>query len=208
MVPPRLLLTGFGPFPGAPRNPTAAVVERIAARADLRGRTEIVARVLPVTWAAIEALPALLADVEPDAVLMLGLARRARRVRVECRAHGHVLAAAVDASGRHGPRALAAEPAPPLPSTAPVRALCRAIGARGLPVEPSNDAGAYLCNAAFRRALEAAGDRPVAFLHLPPERRMVPRPTASPSRFGLADLERAVAAAIPPLLAAIRRASA
>ncbi len=200
MTLPRLLLTGFGPFPGAPRNPTAYVVERIVARADLGLRAEIVARVLPVTWAAIEALPALLGEVAPDAVLMLGLARRARSIRVECRAHAHVLAAAVDATGRHGPRALSPEPAPPLPATAPVRTLCRAIRARGLPAELSNDAGAYLCNAAFRRALEGTGGHPVAFLHLPPDRSTLPT-----SRFGLVDLERAVAAAIPPLLSAGRR---
>ena len=37
---PRLLVTGFGPFPGAPENPTATLVESLAARAGraLRGR--------------------------------------------------------------------------------------------------------------------------------------------------------------------------
>lgn len=200
MAPPRLLLTGFGPFPGAPRNPTATLVERIAARADLARRAAIVGHVLPVTWAAIETLPALLSEVEPDAVLMLGLARRTRRVRVERRAQARVLAAAVDAAGRHGPATLATEAAMRLRATAPVEAMARAIRARGLPVDLSDDAGAYLCNAAFRRALEVAEGRPVAFLHLPPA-----RPSLPGSRFGLVDLERAVAAAIPPLLAAIRR---
>lgn len=202
MALPRLLLTGFGPFPGAPRNPTAIVVERIAARADLRRRAEIVARVLPVTWAAIDALPALLTETDPDAVLMLGLARRARLVRVECRARDRVLAAAVDAAGRHGPRTLAGEAAMPLRATAPIAAMVGAIRACGLPAELSNDAGAYLCNAAFRRALETVRERPVAFLHLPPDRYAAPA-----SLFGLADLERAVAVAIPPLLAAVRRRS-
>jgi pyroglutamyl-peptidase len=200
MAGPRLLLTAFGAFPGAPRNPTATVARRIAARADVAGRAEVFARVLPVTWAAIAALPDLLAELRPDAVLMLGLARRARRIRVERRAQAGVLAAAVDAAGRRGPRRLAAVAAMPLPARAPVEALVRAVRAQGLAAERSDDAGAYLCNAAFRQALEAMGDRPVAFLHLPPDRGLV-----AASRFGLRDLERAVAATIPPLLAAIRR---
>lgn len=198
---PRLLLTGFGRFPGAPRNPTAAVVARLAARADLAGRVEIVARVLPVTWEAIEAFPATIAETAPDALLLLGLARRAHEIRVERFASARALVAAVDADGeRVAAGTLAREGPERKRARAPVEALAVAIAATGLPARLSDDAGGYLCNALFRRALEAGDDRPVAFLHLPPTVDL--RPT---SRFRSVDLERAVAAAIPPLLAAIRR---
>ncbi|NLH82364.1 MAG: pyroglutamyl-peptidase I [Phyllobacteriaceae bacterium] len=198
---PRLLLTGFGPFPGAPRNPTAEVIARLAERGDLARRVDLVVRVLPVTWAAIATFSELVETVAPDAVLATGLARRARTIRVERFASTRTMVAAVDAAGeRARPGALASSFPGRRVATAPVEALVAAIAALGLPVEASGDAGTYLCNGLLRRAIETAGERPVAFLHLPPTRDLAPA-----SRFGVRDLERAVAAAIPPLVAAIRR---
>lgn len=197
---PRLLLTGFGPFPGAPRNPTAEIVGRLARRADLGSRAEVVARVLPVTWAAIAAFPDAIAEIDPDALLLLGLARRAREIRVERFAAARAQVAAVDAAGMRPPVGGLADGGPPRRAvTAPARAIAGAIAATGRPVRLSDDAGGYLCNALLRRALATAGDRPVAFLHLPASADV-----RAASRFRLADLERAVAAAIPPLLAALR----
>ena len=197
---PRLLLAGFGPFPGAPRNPTEVVVARLAARADLAARIEIVGRVLPVTWTAIAGFETILAETRPDAVLLLGLARRASVVRVETRARNRILAAAVDAAGRHPPARLDGADAAFRPARAPVRAMVAAIAGLGLPATVSDDAGAYLCNALMWRALGARPMRPTAFVHLPPTREVAPR---SPWR--AVDLERAVAAAIGPLTAAIGR---
>lgn len=197
---PRLLLTGFGPFPGAPRNPTAAVVARLTARADLAARVEIVGRVLPVTWEAIAGFETILAEIRPDAVLLLGLARRASRVRIEARARNRILAAAVDAAGRHPPARLDDGETAFRPARAPVRAMAAAIAGLGLSATVSEDAGAYLCNALLWRALEARPARPTAFVHLPPTREVAPR-----GRWRAIDLERAVAATIGPLTAAIGR---
>ncbi|MBV5263227.1 hypothetical protein [Pinisolibacter aquiterrae] len=197
---PRLLLTGFGPFPGAPRNPTEVVVARLAARADLAARIEIVGRVLPVTWDAIAGFETILVETDPDAVLLLGLARRASVVRVEARARNRILTAVVDAAGRHPHARLDGEDMPFRPARAPIRAMTAAIAALGLPAAVSGDAGAYLCNALLWRALGARPARPTAFVHLPPTREVAPR---SPWR--AVDLERAVAAAIGPLTATIGR---
>ena len=53
-----------------------------------------------------------------------------------------------------------------------VEAMLEGLRTAALPVEASSDAGDYLCNYAFYRALsDEASDRasrPVAFLHLPP----------------------------------------
>lgn len=196
---PRLLLTGFGPFPGAPSNPTAAVVERLVARADLAGRVEIVGRTLPVTWAAIDGFAATIAATAPDAVLMLGLARRAREVRVETRARNRALVCAVDADGRRSVSGRLDPAAGALrPVRAPTRAMAAAVAAQGLPVALGADAGAYLCNGLLWRAL-ACGTRPTAFLHLPPTLALTPA-----SRFHLVDLEVAVRAALAAFVAAIR----
>lgn len=196
---PRLVLTGFGPFPGAPRNPTAAVVERLAGRADLAARIEIVPRVLPVTWRTIADFEREIEEIAPDAVLMLGLARKARGIRVERWARNHALLAAVDAEGRRAASsALDGEAPPRRPVHAPVRAMAAAIARLGLPVALSDDAGAYLCNALLWHGLGAGRERPTAFLHLPPTREVAP---GSPWR--VVDLERAVGATLGPFTASI-----
>src|SRR5215467_15461967 len=83
-----VLITGFGPFPGAPFNPTAGLAERLAARrrpafADVRR----VAHLFQTSYAAVDReLPALLKRVRPDVVLLFGVATRTKYLRVEMRA--------------------------------------------------------------------------------------------------------------------------
>ena len=95
-----LLVTGFGPFPGAPFNPTTPLVKRLArlrrpGLADVR----IVGHVFPTSYAAVEReLPALIARHKPDALLMFGLATRAKRLRIETRAR-NALALLPDVKG-------------------------------------------------------------------------------------------------------------
>ena len=65
-----ILLTGFGPFPGAPSNPTGVLVQRLAylrrpALADVR----LVPHVFSTSYRAVDSdLPHLLADLKPDGV--------------------------------------------------------------------------------------------------------------------------------------------
>ena len=191
---PRLLLTGFGPFPGAPRNPTAEVVARLA-RPEVGRRlgVEIVPHVFPTTWAAIDDLASLFADTRPDAVLHLGLARRARAITVETLGRNRVSMAAVDAAGRHPAAAMLDADAPPrLAVTLPVGRIVARIAGLGLPVAVCGDAGRYLCNGLLWRSLRLAAGRPTGFLHLPPTRETAGRGDV-PS---LPDLTAAVAAAI------------
>lgn len=84
---PRLLVTGFGAFPGAPRNPTQALVEqtRMGKVARLKG-VDLVAQVLPVEYALLDTWPGVLDAARPDAVVHFGLAAGARTIRVETRA--------------------------------------------------------------------------------------------------------------------------
>src|SRR4051812_8407931 len=80
-----LLLTGFGPFPGAPINPTGPLVRALATQRHpgLVGVRRI-AHVFPTSYDAVDAqLPALLTREAPVIVLMFGLAARTRHVRVE-----------------------------------------------------------------------------------------------------------------------------
>ena len=87
-MPLTVLITGFGPFPGAPFNPTAALAQRLAARrrpafADIKR----VAHLFETSYAAVEReLPVLLRRVRPDVVLLFGVATRTKYLRVEMRA--------------------------------------------------------------------------------------------------------------------------
>ena len=81
-----LLLTGFGPFPGVPVNPSEAVLRRIAAGPLARRLgIRIVTHRFDTTFAALDGLPRLVADFRPDACLHLGIAANSRFLRVETR---------------------------------------------------------------------------------------------------------------------------
>ncbi|MPT21800.1 MAG: peptidase C15, partial [Starkeya sp.] len=79
---PRLLITGFGHFPGMPANPSAQLARRLARSRPAAGAaTE--ERLLATRWDEAAGFPALLAQTQPDIVLMLGVAARRRRVSIE-----------------------------------------------------------------------------------------------------------------------------
>ena len=177
---PTILITGFGPFPGAPYNPTIALVKKLArlrrpALADVR----IVSHIFPTSYAAVDRdLPALIADHQPDALLMFGLAARTKYIRIEPRAR-NALALLPDAGGKVLRRNAIAPGAPPdhaMP--APQRRLLAAARAARVPVRLSRDAGRYLCNYLCWRASERGGPRLAAFVHVPLVSRAA-RPTHS-----------------------------
>src|SRR5258708_3499621 len=169
-----ILITGFGPFPGAPFNPTGPLVKVLAGRRypDLRGIRRV-AHVFPTSYAAVDReLPALLARERPDVLLMFGLASRSRHVRVETRARNALTFAVPDASG-HVPAANMIAPGAraALPLRAPAQRFVTAARAAGISATLSGDAGSYLCNYLCWRAGEAAErngvPRLVAFVHVP-----------------------------------------
>jgi hypothetical protein len=83
-----ILITGFGPFPGAPVNPTTPLVRKLARlhRPGL-GDVRLVGHVFATSYAAVDReLPQLIARHKPDALLMFGVATRERRIRIETRA--------------------------------------------------------------------------------------------------------------------------
>jgi len=163
-----LLVTGFGPFPGVPRNPSAEVARRLGAYARRHGLAggDVRVLILPTAYGALSThlAPALVEG--PGAVLMLGVARKAKRVRVEFRARNRVSRLFPDASGRValGLALVAGGPAERrAPSASKALAALRRHGVAAI---PSRDAGRYLCNAAYFRAL--AEGIPVLFIHIPP----------------------------------------
>jgi pyroglutamyl-peptidase len=148
------------------RNPSAELARRVAASPRWR-RLGIDAQslILPTTYAALNQVlePALRREA-PHAVLMIGVAGRTRHIRIEGRAANRASLMPDDAGRRpHGPT-LAKGPASRRLrlSLVPLRALLRR---HGIPCRISQDAGRYLCNAAYYQAL--AGPPPVLFIHIP-----------------------------------------
>jgi pyroglutamyl-peptidase len=207
-MPFTILLTGFGPFPGAPRNPTGPLVTQLARRRHLGVRR--VAHVFETSYAAVDRdLPGLIARVRPDALLMFGLASRTQHLRIETRARNTLTWVIPDATG-HLPRT--AVIAPGAPATLALRTagrrLVAAARAAGMPAALSKDAGAYLCNYLCWRASEigaGSGPRLVAFVHVPRvHRRHLKRTSASRPPFALDDLIRAGEAIAVAAVAAVR----
>ncbi len=56
MARPRVLVTGFGPFPGVAENPSAWLAETLAAEPP-NFDAEFHARVVPTAWQAAELMP-------------------------------------------------------------------------------------------------------------------------------------------------------
>lgn len=174
--PPRILLTGFGPFPGVPVNPTERIVAAAARRlARAHKGAHVAAEVFPTEWAMLANLPDRLAVHRPDVVVMTGVAVRARTPRIERIAHAHADAALSDASGSkaHDLSKSYAHRAPRR-SEVDVARLKRTLIAANLRIAHSDDPGRYLCNAAYLTALDWARTRrprpPVVFVHVPPPR--------------------------------------
>jgi len=97
----RILITGFGPFPGEPYNPTQALVKRLLRlRRPAFSDVELFGHIFPVTYTAVDReLPQALKKYRPQALLMFGLAGRTAHVRVETRARGYVGNGGTNVSG-------------------------------------------------------------------------------------------------------------
>lgn len=169
-----LLLTYFGPFPGVPVNPTVALAEGAVralntARPDLR----VVARELPVSYdGSSAALRAALQDVQPDALISLGVAVGRDVVSLEQVAINLDSAGIEDNDGdRRCDEPIAPDGREAYFSSLPVRASFERLHAAGEPVEISYTAGTYVCNHVFyegqRISRELGLSIPAGFVHVP-----------------------------------------
>jgi pyroglutamyl-peptidase len=167
-----VLLTGFGPFPGARINPTGLLVQRLAHGRRRPGERRI-AHVFCTSYEAVDRdLPHLLTREQPDVLVMFGLAARTRHLRVETCARNVVSRTVPDATGNLPMESMiAAGRGATLPMRVPSRQLLRAAWQAGVDAALSRNAGSYLCNYLCWRATEAAaqpgGPRLAAFVHVP-----------------------------------------
>jgi pyroglutamyl-peptidase len=150
-MPQRTFITGFLAFGDVVENPSALLAQSLGRRFEL----------LEVTYAAVDAFVERVAREQNDIerLLMLGVRRRGSGVDLERRARNEI-GALPDARGEiRGPGPIAPDgPAEVMttlfhPSVAP---------------SFSDDAGCYLCNYAYYRALRRLPEKRVGFVHVPP----------------------------------------
>ena len=166
-----VLVTGFEPFAGASVNPSAEVAKALDGRRV--GAWQVRAAILPVHHhTAAAAAGALLDDLDPVAVVHLGLAAERAQIALERIAINLMDYAIPDNEGQQvvdqpcvpgGPAAYF--------STLPLRPTLDVLRAAGIPAYLSATAGTYLCNFVLYTTLHALAARPQAaragFIHLP-----------------------------------------
>jgi pyroglutamyl-peptidase len=173
----RILITGFGPFPGAPYNPTQPLVARLLRlRRPAFSEVELSGHIFPVTYKAVDReLPQLLAKHRPHALLMFGLATRTPHLRIETRARNAVTTLWPDADHTRVRKGSIVDDADAKMFGPHSAKLLRAARGTGIDARASRDAGSYLCNYLSWRAIEATcnddGPRLAAFIHVPPVAR-------------------------------------
>jgi pyroglutamyl-peptidase len=171
----------------------------------------IATHVFETRYAAIDRdFRSLIAAHDPDIILMFGLAARTAHIRIETRAR-NLMSFFPDADGfSPATRTITADVGHRRLSPALGMGLLRASRSYGLDARFSRDAGRYVCNYAFWRALEIAGTgnkaRTAAFIHIPSLRRLAAKRGRKP-RPSLADLTQTGSAILLSLLAAHRRAA-
>jgi pyroglutamyl-peptidase len=114
----------------------------------------------------------LLKQHRPDAIVMFGLATRTKHLRLERQARNQMLVLFPDATGFVPPaRAIRRQGPAKLAGRAPFLRLLAAMRSSGTAAALSHDAGRYVCNYGYWRAIESAmqpnGPTVVVFVHVP-----------------------------------------
>jgi pyroglutamyl-peptidase len=207
-----ILLAGFGRFPGAPVNPSALLVTRLARiRRPALAEIRRLAHVFPTRYAAVgRELPMLIERERPDAIVLFGVARKAEHLRIETRACNRMSVIFPDAGGfKPQVAAIATGAASSIASRVGAARLVAAVRSTGGRAPISRNAGSYLCNYAYWHALEAStkpgGPRLVVFVHVPPVRlKSLPRRRNKKRPHTLSALTRAGEAIVLAVLAMSR----
>jgi pyroglutamyl-peptidase len=170
---PRLLVTGFEPFPGAPVNPTEWLVDTLGREPPaIDGIAAFRAEVLPVDYREVgPRLSRIGREFRPDIAIHFGLAAECRGFRLERIARNSFAGARPDNAGAMPSSERICEGPAEIPSNLPLQTIHDALAAERLPVEWSDNAGAYLCNMVFTlsRAHGCEGFSPAmsGFIHVP-----------------------------------------
>jgi pyroglutamyl-peptidase len=171
MAPPRILVTGFGPFPGFAENPSAWLVETLAER-ERAARRALDARILPTAWEDVALIPRLYRSLQPHVMIHFGVSARAKAFHIEASAHNCVKPRADARGAMPNTRAIRKGGPTRFDTPFPAADLAAHLRRSGIAARTSRSAGAYLCNFLYYHSLEwALGQHTVplvVFVHVPP----------------------------------------
>ena len=168
---PKVLITGFPAFPGAPVNPTEWLVSTL-------NHEDVETAVIPCVYAEVgSVLEGLGRKFDPDIVIHFGLSRQAEGFVLEARARNACRADLLDNSGlSFGTGPISAFSPEFVPASLPNAEICLQLKKAGYPADISDDAGGYLCNFAFYhsagRLIPVLRSKMIGFVHVPPFTRM------------------------------------
>lgn len=144
----RIVLTGFGAFPGVEMNPSAHLVECLPLDLPPLAGHEVGVHVLPVTYrACAEWAGRALSPEPPDILLHIGVRASASGFELERMGRNVCRLDLADAEGAYWPApAVVPEGPAMLPATLPADELQARLVPANLPLGLSDDAGGYVCN--------------------------------------------------------------
>jgi pyroglutamyl-peptidase len=150
----RLLVTGFGPFLDVDENPSATLAQHCG----------LPFAILPVSYRAVDAWMDELDAASFDALLMIGVAAKSEKLRLETVARN-------EAGLKPDIDGLVLGPGP-FDAAAEFQLASSLWQSAGLTMDTdswsiSTDAGNYLCNYTFFRALQRWPEKDIGFLHVP-----------------------------------------
>lgn len=166
----RILVTGFEPFGGERRNPSAEVVERLPERSS---NAEIIKLILPVVRRkASTAIQNAVEKFRPDAVISIGQAGGRVDISVERVAVNLDDYRIPDNEGNQPENEPVVAGGPDgYFCTVPVKQMVSAIQKAGIPAHQSLTAGTFVCNHVMYATLHFLAEKypaiPFGFIHIP-----------------------------------------
>jgi pyroglutamyl-peptidase len=166
MINVHLLVTGFGPFASLSTNPAEVLAKLVAE--GVEGGASVI---LPTSYArSIELLERSVADLKPQALLMLGFSARANPLKIETTGRAVSSVTVPDIDGQVWRDVANGVQSEDRMTSVRAESIASLVQHRGIEVTVSDDAGGYVCNAAYHHAL--AFEMPVLFVHVGPNEQM------------------------------------
>lgn len=165
---PRLLVTGFGPFPGQSENPSEALVRALGRDVTLAREFNVRCAVLKTEYGAgLKKFKKELEDFKPDIVVCFGVAAGEKGFRLETVARNRSSTRHDDAAGKRPREAhIVKGGRRTLKATLPFRKTAVALRRKGIRARLSRNAGNYLCNYIFYHLMNDGRARG-GFVHIP-----------------------------------------
>jgi pyroglutamyl-peptidase len=188
-----VLVTGFEPFGGDVTNSSWEAVQALDGKHF--GDATVVVAQLPVVWGKAEAkLHTLIQTHKPQLLISFGQAGR-EPVRLETTAHNVRGKIADNADAVPESAVMDALGPATLDSSLPLSGIAEQLRKAGIPVESSDDAGIFLCNAVFYTLMRSPDGEniPRGFIHLPPLNAEVASASGGTILFDKAMLEKTAA---------------